>query len=145
MRGAHSFKFGAMRENERYGQSRSGTFPGQFYFDNNSNDPGNTGYAFANMYIGHVYNYQETLGRVPNNRYQTTWAFFVQDTWKVHRRLTLDLGLRFYKWNPPLNGGGEASAFTFDRYDKTWGGKPPAAVPADFDGTRTPCAEPADQ
>ena len=70
-------------------------------------------------------NYQESLGRVPNNRYQTTWAFFAQDTWKVHRRLTLDLGLRFYKWNPPLNGGGEASAFTYERYDPTWGGKPP--------------------
>ena len=114
-----------MREQERFGQARSGTFPGLFDFAHNSNDPGTTGYAFSNMYIGHVFNYQESLGRVPNNRYQTTWAFFAQDTWKVHRRVTLDIGLRFYKWTPPLNGGGEASAFTYERYDPTWGGKPP--------------------
>src|SRR5205814_4509133 len=81
--------------------------------------------AFANMYVGHVQKYGEQLGRVPNNRYQTTWAFFVQDSWKVHRRLTMDIGLRIYKWSPPLNGGGEASAFTFERYDPTWGGHPP--------------------
>ena len=39
--------------------------------------------------------------------------------------MTLDLGLRFYKWNHPLSNTGEASAFTFERFDPAWGGKPP--------------------
>jgi hypothetical protein len=125
VRGSHTFKAGVMREFERLAKARRGNFAGQFDFSNDSNDPGTTGYAFANMYIGHLQKYSEQLGRVGNNRYQTTWAFFVQDSWKVHRRLTVDIGLRIYKWNPPLNGGGEASAFTFERYDPTWGGHPP--------------------
>ena len=126
IRGAHTFKMGILREHERNGQSRSGTFGGAFNFQNDTNDPDNTGYAFANAYIGHVRDYTESLGRVPNNGYQNTWAWFVQDSWKVNRRLTLDIGLRMYKWAPRLNGGGEASSFTFERFDPSWGGKSPA-------------------
>lgn len=124
-RGKHIFKAGVMREQERFGQARAGTFAGEFNFSQDANDPGTTGYAFANAYIGHARSYTESMGRVPDNRYQATWAWFVQDTWKIHRRLTLDVGLRMYKWGFPLWGGGEASAFTFDRFDPTWGGKPP--------------------
>ena len=68
---------------------------------------------------------QEAMGRRPDNRRQFTWSWFVQDTWKVRRNLTLDIGVRMYKWAPSLNGGGEASVFSFERFDPTWGGKPP--------------------
>ena len=30
-----------------------------------------------------------------------------------------------YKWDHPLQGGGEASIFSFERFDPTWGGKAP--------------------
>jgi hypothetical protein len=124
-RGAHTFKMGIMREHERFGQARSGMFGGEFSFANDGNDPTNTGFAYANAYIGHVTSYTESLGRVPDNFYQSTWAWFVQDTWRVNRRLTIDAGLRMYRWGYPLWGGGEASAFTFERFDRGWGGRPP--------------------
>jgi hypothetical protein len=125
IRGAHTFKAGILRQHERFGQARSGLFSGEFRFNHDANDPGSTGYAFANSYLGHVREYAEDMGRVPDDRYQTTWAWFVQDTWKLNRRLTLDVGLRMYKWNFPLWGTGEASAFAPDRFDPSWGGNPP--------------------
>src|SRR5439155_12091818 len=123
--GAHIFKAGILREYERFGQARASTFGGQFNFANDGNDPANTGFAYANAFIGHVTDYNEQMGRVPDNRRQYTWAWFVQDTWKARRNLTVDFGLRMYKWAPALQGGHEASAFSFSRFDPKWGGKPP--------------------
>ncbi len=124
-RGVHTFKFGALREHERFGQARSGNFGGTFDFSNDGNDPLRTGFAFANAFIGHVTNYTEDMGRVPDNFYQSTWAFYGTDSWKAKRNLTIDIGLRVYRWGYPLWGNGEASAFSFDRFDPKWGGKPP--------------------
>jgi hypothetical protein len=124
-RGSHTFKMGMMHEHERLGQARSSTFNGEFSFSNDNNNPNNTGYAYANALLGYVTSYTEAMGRPGDNRRQNTLAWFVQDTWKPRRDLTLDLGLRMYKWNHPLQGGGEASAFSFERLDPAWGGKPP--------------------
>jgi hypothetical protein len=124
-RGSHTFKAGIMHEHERLGQARSGIFGGEFDFSNDQNNPSNTGFAYANAFLGVVTRYREDLGRVGDNRRQNTLAWFVQDTWKPARDLTLDLGLRMYKWDHPHQGGGEASAFSFERFDETWGGRPP--------------------
>jgi hypothetical protein len=124
-RGAHTFKAGVMHEYERFGQARSGIFGGEFDFSNDTNNPSNTGFAYANAFLGVVTRYREDLGRVGDNRRQNILAWFVQDTWKPARNLTLDLGLRMYKWDHPHQGGGEASAFSFERFDPAWGGRPP--------------------
>ena len=124
-RGAHTFKMGLLREHEQFGQAKSGTFGGEFSFANDGNDPNNAGFAYANAFLGHVTSYTESMGRVPDDRWQTTWAWFVQDTWKVHRKVTMDLGLRMYKWGPPISHTGQASGFSFERFDPKWGGKPP--------------------
>jgi len=124
-RGSHTFKAGIMREDELFGQARSGTFAGQFNFADDAQDPLRTGYAYANAFIGHITNYQESLGRRPDDRRQKTWAWFTQDTWKVNKQITLDAGLRMYKWGPSISMSGEASAFSTERFDPTWGGNPP--------------------
>src|SRR3989441_7105856 len=45
-RGAHIFKFGALREAERTQQARASNFSGQFDFSNDANDPLNTGFGY---------------------------------------------------------------------------------------------------
>jgi Carboxypeptidase regulatory-like domain len=124
-RGAHTYKMGIMREDELFGQARSGVFGGEFNFAHDANDPLSTQYAYANAVLGHVFRYTESMGRVPDDRRQRAWAWFAQDTWKVNPRLTLDIGLRMYKWANPVTMAGEASAFTFERFDPRWGGNPP--------------------
>jgi hypothetical protein len=124
-RGSHTYKAGIMREAEFFGQARSGTFAGQFNFSDDGNDPLSAKYAYANAVLGHVRSYTESLGRVPDDRRQKTWAWYLQDTWKITPKITMDLGLRMYKWGPPLAQGGEGSGFTFERFDPAWGGNPP--------------------
>ncbi|RPI51163.1 MAG: carboxypeptidase regulatory-like domain-containing protein, partial [Acidobacteria bacterium] len=124
-RGNHTFKMGIMREREVFGQARSGIFAGEFNFAHSGSDALSTGYPYANAYIGHVLSYTEDLGRAPDFRMQQTWAWFVQDTWKLTPQLTLDAGLRMYKWGHPYSGSGEASIFSFERFDPSWGGNPP--------------------
>ena len=50
--------------------------------------------AFAGRLLS---SYTESMGRVPDNRRQYTWGWFIQDTWKPRRNLTIDYGLRMYK------------------------------------------------
>jgi hypothetical protein len=123
--GSHAFKFGGYRESSRFGQARSSIFAGQFDFGQDANDPLTTGYAFSNAYVGHFRQYTEGLGRPAQFARRNIWAWFAQDTWKVTRKLTLDIGLRMY-WAPwALQSNGEGSAFTLERYD-------PAKIPTLF-------------
>jgi hypothetical protein len=125
-RGAHTFKMGAWWEKGAARQARAGIFSGRFNFNHDANDPGSLGYAFANSYVGHFRLYEEDLGRPPSpDRVQHSIAWFVQDTWKVNQRLTLDIGLRMYRWGYQLQQGDEASIFSWERFDPTWGGNPP--------------------
>ena len=78
--------------------------------------------ALGLLHIGdHLGTVEHVTGRVPDDRRQQTWAWFVQDTWKVRPNVTLDIGLRMYKWGPPLAQGGEGSGFIFERFDPAWG------------------------
>lgn len=124
-RGAHTFKMGVMRERENFGQARSGVFAGEFNFSNDTSNPNNAGFAFANAFLGQVTTYTEAMGRVGDDRRQNTFAWFVQDTWKVHPKVSMDLGLRMYKSDLPRHITGESSIFSFERFDPRWGGKPP--------------------
>src|SRR5688572_8312758 len=124
-RGRHTYKLGVMREDELFSQARSGTFGGEFNFQDDNQHPDRTGYAWANAVLGEVRSYQESLGRVPDDRRQRTWAWYVQDTWKVTPKLTMDIGLRMYKWGQAVAQGGESSVFSLERFDPTWGGNPP--------------------
>jgi len=124
-RGAHTLKLGAWWEKAAFRQARASLFSGEFNFRHQNNNPRSTGFAFANAYIGHFDSYNEDLGRVGDNRVQHTVAFFAQDTWKATRKLTFDFGVRVYHWGRDLQQGGEASAFSLERFDPTWGGNPP--------------------
>jgi hypothetical protein len=124
-RGAHTLKAGVMRERENFGQARSGLFGGEFSFANDTANPNNAGFAYANAFLGQVTSYTESMGRPGDNRRQTTYAWYVQDTWKVHPKVSLDIGLRMYKSDIPRHITGESSVFSFERFDPKWGGNPP--------------------
>ena len=52
------------------------------------------GNAYADMLTGTLNGYQETSFNRINDIAYNTYEGFVQDSWKVSRRLTLELGIR---------------------------------------------------
>ncbi|HXJ39282.1 MAG TPA: hypothetical protein VNH18_08375, partial [Bryobacteraceae bacterium] len=122
---AHTFKFGAFYEHSRVGQAATSNFSGSVDFGQNSLDPTNTGYAFANAYVGHFNSYTEDLGRGADNTRRNIQAYYAQDTWKIRRNLTMDIGVRVYHDPWPLQSNGVASIFSPSRFDPAWGGNPP--------------------
>ncbi|MBL8241154.1 MAG: TonB-dependent receptor [Bryobacterales bacterium] len=104
IRGNHSLKFGT---DLRWLQT-NGADPfdsqGLFRFNNLETGqpatPANTGHAFASFLLGVTNSAQANFLRVvPANRYRYA-AFFVQDDWKISRKLTLNVGLRYDLYTP---------------------------------------------
>ena len=70
-------------------------FPGSFAFGTDSNNPLDSGYAYANAILGNYDTYNETTNRVDYAPITTIIEWFVQDKWRVTSRLTVDIGVRF--------------------------------------------------
>lgn len=60
--------------------------------------PNNTQDGYANAFLGDFSSYTE--GRIVGNYWYTDIEAFIQDNWRVSRRVTLDLGVRFYHQQP---------------------------------------------
>ncbi|MBV9397174.1 MAG: TonB-dependent receptor [Bryobacterales bacterium] len=62
------------------------------------------------------------------NWHDRALAFYAQDNWKVTRRLTLDLGLRYDLQNPPLEDRNRISSFSFTAPNPSAGNLPGAVL-----------------
>ena len=107
--GRHSLKFGVFGLSY-YGHSiLNYTDPQGIFTFSGGGFPGSTGNGLADMYLGRITQYQEGtpydyttgtalggLGR-DRERFKQFEPYF-QDDWKVNRKLTLNLGMR-YTWN----------------------------------------------
>jgi hypothetical protein len=117
----HTFKFGVFYElnnaSEGPRASAVGRHMGTFDFGRDRNNPLDSNHPFANAMLGNFFSYSESSGRTDGRAQIYTFEWFAQDSWKVNRRLNLDLGIRFYKFIPWRLRDGEGSAFSLQRYD----------------------------
>jgi len=98
--GVHTLKGGIYYERVRYYSGARGTNWGSFDFSSDTSNPLDTGYAYSNALVGVFRSYQESNTRVETNGRGNTLDWFVQDSWKATRHLTLDLGMRFSWYTP---------------------------------------------
>jgi hypothetical protein len=99
--GDHTFKAGFYAERWRAMKGyNAGNFAGTMAFGTDSNNAQDTGYAYSNALFGILTSYTESSSRPPLYEYTTGIDWFVQDSWKVSRKLTLDYGVRF-AWSQP--------------------------------------------
>ncbi len=116
-RGSHTIKAGFSIERVRNYEGEQGNYGGNFDFGRDVNNPFDANYAFANALLGNFRSYSESNTRPSNEGRKTTAGGYVQDTWKVVRRLALDYGLRFTWYNQWWQASGRAASFALERFD----------------------------
>src|ERR1035438_10558479 len=94
-----------------------GSYLGSYNFrGQNVLNPHDAGDGWANAYLGQLNSYSEGQRSV-EDMWQWDVEWFVQDNWRVTRRLTLDLGVRFYHMPPETDHNDTASVFVASTYN----------------------------
>ena len=116
--GTHTLKAGVFWEYIRNYQAAGNNTNGQLGFNiANSNTSGN---PYADMLLGVINAYSETNFNRINDISYTSLEGFAQDSWKVTRRLTVELGIRithFTPWKDDLGYG--YSIFDYSKYNSS--------------------------
>ncbi len=117
-KGTHLFKVGFDYNRIREYEGERSTFSGNFAFARDTNNPNDSNYAYSNAVLGNFQQYTESTNRFGANERQTFVEWFVQDSWKVRRNLTIDYGMRF-SWSNQMypHKDGEQSVLALGRYN----------------------------
>jgi hypothetical protein len=105
VKGSHIIKFGGLFNFNLNGQQPSWTDVPNFNFGSNVENLMDTGNTFANMLLGNYTSVSQS-----NGRFYGSFKFFgvegyLQDAWKVNRKLTLEYGMRWAYMGPTYTYG----------------------------------------
>jgi hypothetical protein len=113
----HVIKVGAYVQRNRKNQSAFLPSGGSYDFGDASSNPLDSGFGFANAALGVYTSFAQASNYLMGEYRYTNFEMYVQDTWKVSRRLTLDLGLRTYLVQPTYDQALQTSTFWPNKYD----------------------------
>lgn len=115
--GPHTVKTGVFFSYVDKAVGTGSTWNGAFNFGANRNNPYDANHGYANALLGNYLNYTEASR--PIDIFAKNWGleFYVQDNWRVNRRLNLDFGIRFYHISPDSDEVGTFSVFDSSRFD----------------------------
>jgi hypothetical protein len=86
-------------------------------------NPVDTGNPFSNALVGSLYGYGEDNKKQINHASYKQVESFVQDTWKVSRRVTLDVGVRFQFLGVLQSDGATLGIFDGSAYNRSTAGQ----------------------
>ncbi len=117
--GPHAFKAGFYAQRSRKDQTVFARTDGDINFNNDGNNPLNTQHPYANALLG-VYNSYTQANNFVKGLYRY-WNVegYVQDNWKVTRKLTLDYGLRISWYQPQYDIRLQTGSFNPTQYDRS--------------------------
>jgi len=84
---------------------------GALNFGQTSNNPLDTGFGYSNAALGVFQSYAQQKGLIEGRYVYHNNDFYLQDNWKVTRKLTLDLGMRFVHNGPQYDSREQISNF----------------------------------
>jgi len=117
--GRHALKTGGYFQHSWKDQTVFTNTNGNINFINSNSNPFDTGFGYANAATG-VFQSFNQASAYPTGQYRyTNLEFYVQDTWKVRPRLTLDYGIRFYYIQPQYDKALQTSTFLPPLFDRT--------------------------
>ncbi|MEO8482986.1 MAG: carboxypeptidase-like regulatory domain-containing protein [Acidobacteriota bacterium] len=108
----HSYK----AQNTGAGGGSSAGFQGVVNFGQDSNNPLDTGFGYANAMLGIFSSYTQSSRFVEGSFLYNNVDWYLQDNWRVNNRLTLDYGLRFVHQQPQYDQYQQSSNFFLDRW-----------------------------
>ena len=103
----HSFK----AQNTGAGGLANLSFQGYVNFGNDTNNPIDSGFGYANAALGVFSQYLQAERLIEGSMIYNNTEFYVQDNWKASSRLTLDYGLRFTRQQPQYDQFQQMSNF----------------------------------
>jgi hypothetical protein len=106
--GLHTIKMGAYYEHVSNAQPNSANSNGYIALDRGKT--GSTGNTFADLLRGGPINYSESSLNLVNDMHYNLGEAYIQDSWKLKPRLTLDYGLRFSYFGPWTDNSGTGMA-----------------------------------
>ncbi len=94
--GTHRFKFGfILQRNYQVAPNYGQTYPGNYSFASSTSNPIDTGSGYSNALLGVFQTYSQATGRTwPQLQFWQPEGY-VQDSWRVSPRFTLEVGVRF--------------------------------------------------
>ncbi len=104
-KGAHTIAFGADFERTGVNANDFSYVPGDNTFTGFA-----TGNTIADFLLGRESNFYQDNGRRFDLR-EDRFAAFVNDDWRISKRLTLNIGLRWEPWLPPIDRNNTLVAF----------------------------------
>ena len=119
IRGSHTWKAGFYVERARNYEGATATFAGNFSFARDTNNPLDSNYAYSNAILGNFQQYTESNFRPSGEGRQSLADWFIQDSWKVTRSLSLEFGVRFSWFNQWYQATDNSAAFVLDRFDRS--------------------------
>ena len=116
--GGHVMKAGFTFIRDRVDQNGRPNYTGNVSF-NASGNPNSTGNALADALLGNFRTYSEGSGDPVGFFRFSQYEWFLQDNWKVSRRLSLELGLRWQYGTPIYTQANNMVNFDPALYDPT--------------------------
>jgi carboxypeptidase family protein len=128
--GRHTIKSGYYNHHSFKAQNR-GTGglnyggPGAISFANNTSNPIDSGFGYANAALGIINSYTQMSRFMEGSFVYNNREAYIQDNWKATNRLTLDYGLRFVHQQPQYDSLLQGSNFLPERWN-------PSEVPLQY-------------
>ncbi|MBI4902964.1 MAG: TonB-dependent receptor [Acidobacteria bacterium] len=116
---SHTLKAGIYIERTQKYQVGGGNYRGTFNFDRNANNPLDANHPFANALLGNFNSYSEATARKNGDWWFWNFEWFLQDNWKISRKLTLDAGVRFYHLPPQTDKNKTIASFDPTAYQRS--------------------------